>query len=105
MKRLTLVLVIVLGLAVVSAEADLNAQDKLGTAFDEHSGTPDSPQHPGSGIIHGAYLPPINNYGTEVLAFNNLVGKDLGILMYFPGFYLAPHEYWWLPYQLENQIP
>jgi hypothetical protein len=35
------------------------------------------------GITHGAHLRPVANYGDEVLAFDSLVGKDIGILMYF----------------------
>ena len=28
-------------------------------------------------VVHGAYLTPVNNYGEELLAFGDLVGKDI----------------------------
>ena len=56
-------------------------------------------------VVHGAYLPPINNYGEEILAFDNLVGKDIGILNYFVGWYFAPYQFRWLPSQIEKQVP
>lgn len=65
----------------------------------------DTTENPGAAVVHGAYLPPINNYGEEVVAFNDLVGKDIGILNYFVGWYFAPFQYRWLPQQLAAQIP
>jgi hypothetical protein len=84
-----------------------------------HVGEPDQPpdeteavylpfiQHnyPKHTIVQGAYIPPINMYGTELLAFNDLVGKDLGIVNYYMGWFFAPNAYPWLPDQIEDQIP
>ncbi len=38
---------------------------------------------PSLDITHGAHLRPTVNYGDEILDFNALVGKDIGIVMYF----------------------
>ncbi|MFM8322759.1 MAG: glycoside hydrolase family 26 protein [Chloroflexota bacterium] len=35
------------------------------------------------GITHGVHLPPVEQYGTALQAYNKLAGKDAGILMYF----------------------
>ncbi len=56
-------------------------------------------------VVHGVYLPPVNNYGEEILAFDNLVGKDIGILNYFVGWYFAPYQFRWLPSQIADQVP
>jgi len=56
-------------------------------------------------VVHGAYLPPVNNYGEELLAFDDLVGKDIGILNYFVGWYFAPYQFRWLPSQIAKQMP
>jgi len=37
----------------------------------------------GLGITHGAHLRPTLNYGDEILDFNSLLGKNIGLLMYF----------------------
>lgn len=37
----------------------------------------------GLGVAHGAHIVPTYNYGSEINAFNNLVGKKLAIVMYF----------------------
>jgi hypothetical protein len=55
--------------------------------------------------VQGAYIPPINYYGTELLAFNDLVGKDLGIVNYYMGWFFAPITYSWLPNKIEEQMP
>lgn len=34
-------------------------------------------------ITHGAHIKPTLNYGYEIAAFNNLVNKDIGVVMYF----------------------
>jgi hypothetical protein len=65
----------------------------------------DASENSAATVVHGAYLPPINNYGEEVLAFNDLVGKDIGILNYFVGWYFAPYQYRWLPERLAAQMP
>jgi hypothetical protein len=63
----------------------------------------DLTENPAAVIVHGAYLPPINNYGQELLAFGDLVGKDVGILHYFIGWYSSSWS--WLPSQIESQVP
>jgi beta-mannanase len=54
-------------------------------------------------IVHGAQIVPIYWYGTEILAFNNLVGKDVGIVMFFWSWqWTNANDILSLPNNLEN---
>lgn len=54
-------------------------------------------------ITHGAHLRPVANfYGQEILDFNTLAGKDIGVLMYFvPWDAFDPY----LPNLIQQQVP
>jgi len=71
----------------------------------QQANSPNVVVNPADVIIHGAHLPPINNYGQELLAFNTLVGKDLGILHWYMGWAFTPNAWQWLPNQLNAQVP
>ncbi|MGB2897321.1 MAG: glycosyl hydrolase [Anaerolineales bacterium] len=59
------------------------------------------------GITHGAHLRPTLGYGDEVLDFDALVGKDIGVVMYFAEWNHMPGDHAldaYLPNIIQGQI-
>lgn len=80
----------------------VNAQESLPESQPFHSLPLSVPY---LGIAHGAHLRPVAGngaYGQEVAAFNDLVGKDLAVLMFF-----APWSAFdsYLPDQIQSGLP
>jgi hypothetical protein len=109
-KRLTFILIL-LSIACLTSPLQVVRSDTGSTSDpDENAVAAPQPNTPvelnaASVIVHGVHLPPINNYGQELLAFNNLVGKDVGILHWYIGWFFAPHDYNWLFNQITAQVP
>jgi hypothetical protein len=112
LKRLTIIVLVlsILSLAtplqIIAFGADSGGDpDAHETQTAHPANTLATVVNPTDAIVHGVYLPPINHYGTEVLAFNDLVGKDLGIVHYFTDMYWGASGYDWLVYNIISQIP
>jgi hypothetical protein len=78
-------------------------QSRAGAGPASPENSPNLTENSANVLVNGAYLPPVNNYGQELLAFNDLVGKDIGILHYFFGWYSPSWS--WLPSQIVSQVP
>jgi hypothetical protein len=92
-------------LQVIASGASPGSDSGVYAAGAQQPDTPTVLENPAGVVVHGAHLPPINNYGQELFAFSDLVGKDLGILHWYMGWYFAPSSFAWLPQQLEAQVP
>ncbi len=109
MKRVILLSVMSMLILVTPFQVVSSVGSSLGEGSAEGSATTEQRSsltgagNPADVIVHGAYLPPINHYGTEILAFNDLVGKDIGIINYYVGFYQS--SWTWLPSQIQAQVP
>ena len=104
MKRLTLVIILLSALTIaIPFPVFGSGGEAQGTADAPQATIQAAPPYPPDTVVHGVYLPPVNNYGEEILAFNEEAGKDIGIIHYYVGWYYS--AWTWLPSRIEAQVP